>query len=77
MAITVNVRRLKWRDKRGGYRSVDFATDEKLQDRLNAIQQKGEETLATIPEDYTTLNNKVMSELNIASVSEAAAYLGS
>lgn len=70
MPITIKTNSHAYRDENGEYHSYDMVSDKTTADRVaeinqaanvqkTAIQQKGVETLATIPEDYTTLSNSV------------------
>ena len=69
MPFTIKKGEFRYKDPDSGeYKGVDAIGERTTVEMLAAIQEKGEETLASIPEDYTTLSNKVddtVSSLNV------------
>lgn len=59
MSIFLRPSSLKVKDANGNYIDTNIFAQESTQEYLNAIEAKGEETIASIPQDYTNLNNEV------------------
>ena len=59
MSIFLRPSSLKVKDANGNYRDTNIFAQKSTQEYLDAIEAKGEETLASIPQDYTNLSNEV------------------
>lgn len=59
MPITIKSSLMQYRDSNGDYVGVDAVSERTTAEYLSAIEDKGETTLESIPEDYTALNNEV------------------
>ena len=80
MPVTIKSTALKFRDpSTGGYVGVDMIAEATVAEQQAAIEEKGEEVIASIPSDYTTLSGKVTtleSTVVLASVAETKQFLG-
>lgn len=79
MPITIKSSLMQYRDSNGDYVGVDAVSERTTAEYLSAIEDKGETTLDSIPEDYTTLNNEVedlKSALNNVGIDVLPLYKG-
>ena len=59
MSIFLRPSSMKIKDANGNYIDTNIFAQESTQEYLDAIEAKGEETIASIPQDYTNLSNEV------------------
>lgn len=70
MPITIRQNTVKFKDQNGQYHGLDVLTDHTATEsiaavnsagatQISAIQAKGQETIESIPSDYTTLSEEV------------------
>lgn len=59
MPITIKSSRMQYRKSNGDYVGVDAVSERKTAEMIADIEEKGEETIDSIPSDYTTLSNDV------------------
>lgn len=59
MPITIKSSLMQYRDSNGDYVGVDAVSERTTAEYLSAIEEKGETTLESIPEDYTVLSDDV------------------
>ena len=72
MPVTIKTANMKYKNSNGEYVGINAIAETKIEEQIaaiqsagtiamNSVQAKGVETLATIPDDYTELNNKIES----------------
>lgn len=59
MPISLKPGQIKIKDNSGNYTNINILAEAATQEYLDAIEAKGEETIDSIPADYTALNNDV------------------
>ena len=59
MPIALKPGQVKVKDSSGNYTNINILAEASTQDYLDAIEEKGEQTKASIPEDYTALSETV------------------
>lgn len=59
MPISLKPGQIKIKNNLGNYTNINILAEASMQEYLDAIEAKGEETIESIPNDYTALNNDV------------------